>query len=233
MDQTQYEPVLTIDRRPLAEQAVSILRDMIVEGALASGSRLNERILSERLGISRTPLREALKTLATEGLVTLLPNRRAVVAVIDVEELAEIFEVLGALEGLAGELACARASDADIAAIAALHDQMRVHYSRGELAEYFRRNQQIHERIVGAAGNAALRDAYGKLGGRVRRARYMANLSNERWAKAMDEHEQILDALRRRDAPRIRDLLSRHLKNKFEVVRGALAQDSARAQPAA
>lgn len=224
MDQAINEPTITIDRRPLAEQAVTILRDMIVQGTLASGTHLNERTLSDRLGISRTPLREALKILAAEGLVSLLPNRRAMVSAIDVAELGQIFEVLGALEALAGELACSRASDADIAEIAALHYQMRAQYARGELADYFRLNQQIHERIVETAGNAALRDTYRKLGGRVRRARYMANLSSERWARAMDEHDQILDALRRRDAPAMRDLLSRHLRNKFEVVRAALRE---------
>ena len=211
-----------IDRRPLHAQAVGLLRDMIVRGDLVPGSRLNERVLCERLSISRTPLREAMKTLAAEGLVQLLPNRGAVVAAIDVDEVAALFQVMGALEALAGELACAHATDADIAEIAVLHYQMRLHYARRERAEYFRYNQTIHERIFEAAGNSVLLDVYRKLSGRLRRARFAANLSDERWSKAMQEHDEILDALTRRNGLRLRTLLQQHLRNKLEVVREAL-----------
>jgi DNA-binding GntR family transcriptional regulator len=218
------ERVVSLDRRLLHEQAVELLRDMIVRNELGPGTRLNERLLCQRLSISRTPLREALKTLAAEGLVQLLPNRGAVVAELDGREIAELFAVIGALEALAGELACANATAADIAEVAALHYEMRLHFTRSELAEYFRCNQAIHEKIVAAARNSVLEDVYRKLSGRARRARFAANLSRERWASAMKEHDDILDALQRREGERMRSLLRQHLRNKLNVVTHTLSE---------
>ena len=213
--------------RLLHAGAVDELRDLIVQGELAPGARLNERLLCERLGISRTPLREALKVLASEGLVELLPNRGAVVTALTLERVREVFAVMGALEALAGELACRNLTAAQLAEIRALHYQMRVHHARGELAEYFRFNQQIHTKLVEASGNATLAATYQQLNAHVRRARYMANLSRERWDKAVEEHEAILDALASRDAPRLERLLREHLGNKMLVVIAALGGEPA------
>jgi len=211
-----------VERRLLHEEGVDRLRDMIVQGELAPETKLNERVLAAQLGISRTPLREAIKFLASEGLVELLPNRGAVVASLKAGKVKEIFAVLGTLEALAGELACRDATDADIAEIRALHYQMVAHHARGELAQYFRYNQQIHIRIVECAGNATLTQIYRGLNAHVRRARYMANLSRERWDKAVREHEEILDALSARDSKRLQSLLRDHLANKLVLVMEAL-----------
>lgn len=210
------------ERRPLHEEVIEQLRDMIVQGGLAPETKLNERVLAAQLGISRTPLREAIKYLASEGLVELLPNRGAVVASLKAEKVKEIFTVLGALEALAGELACRNATDADIAEIRALHYQMVAHHARGELAQYFRYNQQIHIRLVECAANATLAQVYRGLNAHVRRARYMANLSHERWDSAVREHEEILDALSARDSTRLQALLRDHLANKLVLVMEAL-----------
>lgn len=216
-------------QRLLMQEVVDRLRDLIVLGELAPGVKLNERVLCERLGISRTPLREALKYLASEGLVELLPNRGAMVAPLEPQTVKDIFVVMGALEALAGELACRNASDADIAEIRATHYQMIAHYKRGELADYFRCNQLIHVKLVACAGNSTLTNTYRGLNAHVRRARYMANLSRERWDKAVEEHEQILDALVQRDSRRLQDLLRDHLANKRAVVMEALAAAAAAA----
>ena len=211
-----------IGRRPLHEAAVDQLRDLIVQGALAPATRLNERVLCERFAISRTPLREAFKLLATEGLVELLPRRGAVVAPIRPERLAQTLAVMGALEALAGELACRQASGEQIAEIRALHYEMLAHHARGDLAGYFRYNQQIHLKLVEAAGNAVLLHTYRQLNANVRRARYMANLSRERWDRAVTEHEDILAALAARDAERLKRLLRDHLAGKLASVLKAL-----------
>lgn len=213
--------------RPLHAEVVNRLRDKIVQGELAPATKLNERVLCQELGISRTPLREALKYLASEGLVELLPNRGAVVAPLDPARIKQMFVVMGALEALAGELACANASDADIAEIRALHYQMVAHYARGELADYFRYNQQIHMKLVESGGNGVLAQNYRTLNAHVKRARYMANLSKERWDKAVKEHEAILDALVKRDSTRLKALLQDHLGNKMVVVMEALGAEAA------
>ena len=214
-------------RRPLHEEAVDRLRDLIVRGELAPGARLNERVLTARLGVSRTPLREAIKLLATEGLVELMPNRGAVVAPIDPTRIAETFAVMGALESLAGELVCTRASDERIAEIRALHYEMLAMHARGDLDGYFRYNQAIHLRLVEASGNAVLAQTYRQLNANVRRVRYMANLSPERWDAAVAEHEAILAALGARDAARLKRLLRDHLSAKLATVLEAIGRRQA------
>jgi DNA-binding GntR family transcriptional regulator len=212
------QAITPIGRRPLHEEAVERLRDMIVQGRLNAGERLNERLLCEQLGISRTPLREAIKLLAAEGLVDLLPNRGAVVSPLELARLSDTFKVMGALEGLAGELACQYATPKHIAEIRALHVEMLGMHVRGDLAGYFRHNQAIHLKIVEASGNATLSNTYRQLNANVRRARYMANLSKERWDEAVREHEQMLAALEARDVAGLTRLLQDHLANKLASV---------------
>lgn len=203
--------VSLIPRRPLHEEAADRLRDLIIQGRLTAGVRLNERLLTAQLGLSRTPLREAFKVLATEGLVELLPNRGAIVSQMDPVRLSETLAVMGALEALAGELACLTATEAQVNEIRALHYGMLAYHARGDLAGYFKFNQAIHLKIVKYCGNAVLYNTYRQLNANVRRARYMANLSKERWDAAVREHGEILAALGARDVKRIKALLSDHL----------------------
>jgi DNA-binding GntR family transcriptional regulator len=192
------------------------LRRMIFEAELKPESRIVERVLCGRLKVSRTPLREAFKVLASEGLVELLPNCGARVSRFRERDIRDAMEVMGAIEGLAGELAATRASDDAIAEIQALHYQMHAHYLRRELPEYFRLNQAIHRRIVEAAGNDLLTAHYDSVSIRVARARYLANrLDEERWARAMKEHEAMLNCMVRRAGAELRDLLRQHLMNKL------------------
>lgn len=202
------------------------LRDYIVEGNLAPGARVPERTLCERFGISRTPLREALKVLAAEGLIDLLPNRGARVRQIGPGEMVALFDVMGGLEALAGRLACERITEAGFTAIEALHHAMYAAYLRRDLHGYFAANQAIHDRIVEAAENDVLAATYANFAGRLRRVRYAANLDKDRdrWGEAMREHEEILDALRRRSGAELSDILFRHLRNKR---RAAAARESA------
>ncbi len=216
------QEVSPIIRRPLHEEATDRLRDLIVQGSLLPGSRLNERLLTAQLGLSRTPLREAFKVLATEGLVELLPNRGAIVSQMDPVRLGESLAVMGALEALAGELACRNATDAQINEIRALHYEMLAYHARNDLAGYFKFNQAIHLKLVKYSGNAVLYNIYRQMNGNVRRARYMANLSKERWDAAAREHDAILAALSARDVKLIKELLSDHLAHKLASVLGAL-----------
>jgi DNA-binding transcriptional regulator YhcF (GntR family) len=139
----------------LHDEILTRLRDHIVEGNIPDGGRVPERQLCEMLGISRTPLREALKVLASEGLVELLPNRGARVRQLSEHDLAELFDVMGGLEGLAGRLACENITDAEIAEIERLHYEMYGFYLRRDMHGYFRINQLIHQTSPdGSAGFA-------------------------------------------------------------------------------
>ncbi len=195
---------------------------MISDGELQPGTRVPEKLLCIRFGVSRTPLREALKVMASEGLVELLPNRGAAVAKLSVSDVEEVIPVLAHLEALAGELACANITDEEIVEIRLLHYQMALHYTRKERPAYFKINQEIHERIISAARNRTLANLHRSVAGRIRHARYLANLSRKRWTQAVEEHEEILNALAARDGPRLGAILQRHLVNKLESMRESL-----------
>jgi DNA-binding GntR family transcriptional regulator len=203
-----------IPRNSLHDQVTARVRDMIVDGRLEAGVPIPELELARQLGISRTPLREALKVLASEGLVELLPRRGAVVKVFTAKDAQDMLAVIALLEEHAGREAC-KASDAEIAAILDLHAQMRGHFERRERPEYFRLNQEIHNAIVRAAGNPTLAVLHGILRTRMRRLRYIGNQSPENWSAAMAEHDAFIAALRARDGERLGRLMREHLANTW------------------
>jgi len=222
---TTDAPGLSEIRRPtLHQEVVERIRDMIFDGDLRAGARVPERDLCQRFGISRTPLREALKVLASEGLITLQPNRGAWITQLTPADVDELFPIMGSLEALSGELACRHATDEDIAEVRALHYEMALHHTRGDQPAYFRVNQQIHEKIMQIAGNPTLLQTYQSLAQRIRRARYLANASINRWDAAMKEHEAILNALENRDGGKLSVLLKEHLLNKQEAVKKVIAE---------
>jgi DNA-binding GntR family transcriptional regulator len=217
-----HPPERPITRKSLHEEVTGRVRDMIVDGRLTPGERIAELELCRQLGVSRTPLREALKVLASEGLVDLLPRRGAVVKVFTARDAQDMLSLIALLEAHAARLAC-RASDAEIDAILALHERMRRHYERRERQAYFRLNQEIHEALVRAAGNPTLAMLHGILGARLRRIRYIGNHSPENWAAAMGEHEAFIEALRARDGRRLARLLRGHLENTWPRVKSMFA----------
>lgn len=221
------EKIVPNGQTTLHEDVANKLRALIFDGKLADETRIPEKQLCERFGISRTPLREALKVLAQEGLISLLPNRGARVVKLKPSDIDEVFPVMGALEAVAGEAACRFITDEEIAEIRALHYQMALHHTRGERADYFRLNQQIHEKILKAARNPTLSQVYKSLSLRIRRARYVANIPRQRWDQAMQEHETILEALAARDGTRLAGLLKTHLLNKSEVVKATIRENEA------
>jgi DNA-binding GntR family transcriptional regulator len=215
-------------------EILSRLRDFIVEGNIADGARIPERQLCDLFGVSRTPLREALKVLASEGLVDLLPNRGARVRQLSASDVTELFDVMGGLEALAGRLACEQITDVEFAEIERLHHEMYSAYLKRDMHGYFRSNQLIHQHIVAVARNSALSATYASFADRIRRVRYSANLASkrDRWAEAMREHEGILDALGRRDGRELSEILFRHLRNKETAALDYLNDVAAPSEPA-
>ncbi len=215
-------PRETILRLSLHDQLLGRLRAMVIEGELLPEAKIDEKDLCARFGVSRTPLREALKVLASEGLVTLIAHRGAIVSPLDMDELSAAFPVMGSLEALAGELAAKNADDWEIAEVARLQEQLVDMHTAGNLRAYFEVNKMIHEIILSAARNPVLSQLYGQVALKVRRARYTANMSSERWAEAIVEHAMILRALQARDGKELSGILRAHLDHKFETVRAAL-----------
>jgi DNA-binding GntR family transcriptional regulator len=214
-----------IPRRSLHDELVERVRRQIVEGVLAPGEKISEKDLCAAYAVSRTPLREALKVLAREGLVVLTPHRGAHVSRLTVSDIEEAFPVIGALEGLAGELACAQATDAEIQQISVLHKKMETAYENRDRQRYFRFNEEIHDALAAAARNPTLDRMREMLDGRVSRARYYANISTARWDQAMKEHMAILDALKARDGVKLGRILQDHLANKLATLRGVIGED--------
>jgi DNA-binding GntR family transcriptional regulator len=215
-----------VPRIGLHEQAAARLRLLIVRGDLAPGEPLLEADLSDALGISRTPLREALKRLASEGLVELRLNRSAIVAPLRVAELAELFEAVSAIERCAAELAATRMSERDIERLEALQQRIEWHHDRGELRDYFEVNQQIHGAIVGLAGNSVLKATHDMLMPRAERARFLALRVRGRWDESVREHREILAALKARDATRAGALLGHHVRRTGLVMADALQAET-------
>jgi DNA-binding GntR family transcriptional regulator len=217
-----------IQQRSLYLDVADRVRELIEQGDLAPGERISEKQLCERFGVSRTPLREALKVLASEGLVELLPNRGARVVRLTLKMVKDTYDLMGALEGLSGELACQNISDEGIRAIRALHDEMLRHYRERNLPDYFRVNQRIHEGILAASANEVLQETYNNLSQRVKRVRYSKKMTDDFWRKAVQDHEHMILALEARDGRRLGQILRDHLCNKLEVasLAGVIEEES-------
>ena len=210
--------ILTLTPGGLHEQAAARLRSMLVEGRIAPGAKLNERALADQLRISRTPLREAIKMLASEGLVDLLPNRGAVAVKLTETDVQHAFELLAELEGLAGELAAARIDDGARSELRAKHFEMLACHARGDLSGYYRLNALIHAGINAAAANPVLTSTYTQVNARVQSLRFRTNQNGAKWQRACDQHTQMLQALDARDGPALRQILKVHLQHKRDTV---------------
>jgi DNA-binding GntR family transcriptional regulator len=198
----------------IAEQ----LRERIIEGEFAPGSRLNERKLCDRLGVSRTPLREAFRLLESDGLVELHPNRGAHIVSLSENDVRESFELMGALEALSGELACRHITDSEINEIKAFTFQMLACHARRDLPAYYHLNRIIHDRINQAARNSQLTQTYATLNLRIQNLRFRSNFDDDKWNKAAREHEAMAAALEARDGGRLSSILRNHLRQKGEAV---------------
>jgi DNA-binding GntR family transcriptional regulator len=211
-----------IVRPSLHDALVSRVRDMIIEGRLAPGSRVHEGNLGRELGVSRTPLREALKFLASEGLLELAPGRGAVVRRFSPKEIRDSLAVIGLLEGEAGRLVCRHATDAEVAELFDLHARMLERYEARDRLPYFKLNQAIHSAFLRLSGNEALVHVHGLMQARLRLIRFVAHEGPEKWAAAVADHEQMMAALRRRDAEGLALALAQHMERAWERVKDQL-----------
>jgi DNA-binding GntR family transcriptional regulator len=210
--------VISIPRAALHEQVAQRLRQMLVEGRIAPGAKLNERELAELLNVSRTPLREGIKMLAAEGLVELLPNRGAIAVSLSEADVLNTFEVMAGLEAQAGELAAERITSAELAEVQAMQFEMMAAYTRGDLSSYYAINSRIHTAISAAAKNPVLTTVYKQVNARLQALRFRSNQDVEKWKRAVKEHEKMVEALAARDGAAMREVLLTHLRNKRDVV---------------
>jgi DNA-binding GntR family transcriptional regulator len=216
-------PVIPITRVTLHDEVLTRLRDMIIEGKLSPGARINEGQVGALLGVSRTPLREAIKSLVSEGLVEIMPAKGAVVRRFGEKAIFDILEVIKTLEQKAAKLLCQRATDQDISQLQDMHEAMMQLYEKRDRLAYFKLNQQIHSGIARASGNAVLAATHDQLQSRIKRIRFIGNEEPGRWAGAVAEHEEMNAALLARDADRLAHILGLHLDQTMERVRDAVS----------
>ena len=202
----------------LHEQTFQSLRAMIVEGVIEPGSKLNERALAETLLVSRTPIREAIRRLAADGLVELINNRGAIALLLNKEDVLHSFELMAELEGFSGELAANRITKEALSEIEALHYEMLACYSRQDLSGYYKLNSQIHQHISMAAGNPVLAKTYSQVNARLQALRFRSNQDQAKWDQAVLEHKEMIGALKAADGPRMRKVLMQHLTNKKNAI---------------
>ncbi|HXE18798.1 GntR family transcriptional regulator [Castellaniella sp. UC4442_H9] len=222
-----YEPVALskVTRLHLHDVLVERLRNFVVEGSIPAGTKLNERELCNTLGISRTPLREAIKVLAAEGLVEITPNRGASVYRMSEAEIREMFELMSCLESFSGRLACERITEEEVVQIKAMHYVMLACHAKKDLPGYYKQNSLIHDHINQAARNAALRQVYLTTNRRLQALRFRSNFEAAKWDKAMAEHSDMIEALEARNGQRLSAILRQHLLEKRDAVLRVLASD--------
>jgi len=207
-------PDLVIHHPTLPAVVAEKLRQLIIDGTFKPGTWLNERDLCDQLKISRTPLREAYRMLASDGLVTLQPKRGAMVIELSTDDVENIFDVLSVLEGLAVRSAAERATDAELAHIAQLHAQMLQGYEQRDIRAYFAASMGTHIAINRAAHNPALTHSYDRLNLQVQALRYKSNFDIDEWTAAVADHEAFVQALMQRDGERAESLIRKHVGSK-------------------
>ncbi|HAU74905.1 MULTISPECIES: GntR family transcriptional regulator [Agrobacterium] len=207
----------------LHDNLLTGLRAMFMASELPDGSRIPEAELCQRFGVSRTPLREALKVMAAEGFVILRPNRGAIVAPIDPEEVGPLFEFKGALERLIGLTAAERATDEEIVALEAIHLQLNEALSAGRHDEYTHLNYKFHRGLAQATRNLLLIQNYETVQQKIWRYRFLVNEHDRRLQQSFAEHERILTALKARTPLDLAERLESHSRLTGEAMLAVVA----------
>lgn len=209
-------------------RVADMLRDLIMTGKLKEGDKINENELCETLGISKTPLREALRVLSVEGLIRLVPHRGSFVTKPTFEEIAEMFDVMSLLEGFCAKEACAKLTSKDFTRIEKLHAKLEENFEIRDQEEYIRTNNQYHSLVQKIAGNRTLNQIVNGLRKKILLYRFQSLNLPERFEHSIREHRDLLEAFRQRDQKRAEALMRRHLQNQSQAL-GALVEQSKKA----
>ena len=208
-------------------QIADMLRDMIMTGKLEEGDKVNEGELCETMGISKTPLREALRVLSVEGLIRLVPNRGAFVTKPTFEEIAEMFAVMSLLEGFCAREACERMTPRDFVRLEKLHAKLEESFERRDQEEYIRINNQYHSFVQEIAGNRTLNQIVAGLRKKILLYRFQSLNLPVRFERSIREHRDLLEAFRQRDHTRAETLMRAHLHNQSQALETLVAQSKA------
>ena len=207
---------MKISIRTLPEEVANRIRDMIRMGELQKGDRIVEATLCERLGISRTPLREALRILSSEGLVDVIPHRGAHVAEPSMRDIREMFQVMSLLEGECARVVAGKMTDDMFEKVATLHEKLERHFDAKDHEAYLRVNQEYHLLIQEMTDNRVLNEVVNGLRQKILLHRYRQLYQPDRFNASIQEHRDLLEAFRQRDSDAAEGVMKRHLMNQCE-----------------
>jgi DNA-binding GntR family transcriptional regulator len=183
----------------LREKILENIRDAIISGSMTAGSRVSEPDLAERYGISRTPIREAFRQLESEGYLTVIPRKGAVVSAFSSKDVEEFYAIKSILEGYAARRACQNLTDRDIDRLEAINERLRVMADHGDVKQFFKVHNDFHDLFIKASDNDKLRDMISGLVTRFQRLRLMSLSVPGRMTISVQEHTKIIEAFRKRD----------------------------------
>ena len=218
-----------IEPKTLHQEVTARIREMIRTGSLVRGQKIDEKHLSELMGVSRTPVREALRVLHSDGLVDLIPHKGAYVTQPSIGEVCDLFEVMSVLEGTCAKLAAPQMTKEDLKKIQTLHRNLEKHFQNKDHEAYLETNHHLHVMIQELSGNKVLNDVLNGLRQKVLLYRHRQLYHKDRFEKSMQEHRLILEALRKGDPSSAEDLMKKHLSNQCDALVDLYSHERAKA----
>lgn len=215
---------MALEKSTYHVKVADMLRDLIMTGKLKEGDKINENVLCETLGVSKTPLREALRVLSAEGLIRLVPHHGSFVTKPTFKEIAEMFDVMSLLEGYCARAACAKMTPKDFAKLENLHAKLEENFERHDQEEYIRINNQYHSLVQKIAGNRTLNQIVDGLRKKILLYRFQSLNLSERFEHSIGEHRDLLEAFRRRDHTGAENLMRKHLQNQSKALEKLVEQ---------
>lgn len=206
---------LSLAPRALYQEVAELLRQRIFRRELEPGSWIDEMKLAEEYGISRTPLREALKVLAAEGLVTMKVRRGAYVTEVSEQDLAEVYHLLSLLESDAAAVVARQATDAELRELQALHQELEA--AQGDRDRFFALNERFHMRLLELAGNRWRNQMVADLRKVMKLNRHNSLLKSGRLEESLQEHRAVMEALLQRDATATMQRMQAHFRSGLEA----------------
>jgi DNA-binding GntR family transcriptional regulator len=205
-----------IKKSTLHEETANTLRDMIMTGELKEGDKIKENELCASLGISKTPLREALRVLSAEGLVRLVPNRGAYVSTPTFEDIEEMFDVMSVLEGMCARTATEKMTGKDLSSLQNIHERLEQEFERRNQKAYIHFNNLYHTFLQEVAGNQTLSQIINGLRQKILLYRFQSLNLPERFGQSIQEHRELMGAFRNRDPKKAETLMRSHLKKQCD-----------------
>ena len=202
----------------LREKILENIRDAIVSGSLKAGSRVSEPELAERYGISRTPIREAFRQLESEGYLTVIPRRGAIVSEFSPKDVEEFYAIKSIMEGYAARRACEKLTKKDLDRLQAINDKLAELARAGDIKHFFKVHSDFHELFIKAADNEKLHELIAGLVTKFQRLRFTSLSLPGRMEISVQEHEKIIDAFRNRDADLAETLVRKNAEYGGQVL---------------